>query len=54
MIVQKSSAHAGEVKSFLKWALTKGQHVEGALKLLYIPIPKVVEKAGIKTLGKIH
>ena len=41
-------------KSFLKWALTKGQHVEGALRLLYIPIPKVVEKAGIKTLAKIH
>lgn len=53
-IVQKSSAHAAEVKSFLKWALTKGQHVEGALRLLYIPIPKIVEKAGIKTLGKIH
>ena len=53
-IVQKSSEHAADVKAFLKWALTKGQRVPGALKLLYIPIPKVVEKAGIKTLAKIH
>jgi phosphate transport system substrate-binding protein len=54
VIVQKSTSHAAEIKSFVKWALTKGQRVPGALKLLYIPIPKVVEKAGIKTLSKIH
>jgi phosphate transport system substrate-binding protein len=53
-IVQKSTDHASEIKAFLKWAVTKGQKVPGALKLLYIPIPKVVEKAALKTLSKIH
>ena len=40
VIVQKSTEHAGDVKSFIKWALTKGQHVDGSLKLLYVPIPR--------------
>ena len=54
VIVQKSTDHASDIKAFIKWAVTKGQHVPGALKLLYIPIPKVVEKAALKTLPKIH
>ena len=32
----------------------QGPDVEGAQRFLYIPVPKVVQKAGIKTLGKIH
>jgi phosphate transport system substrate-binding protein len=54
IIIQKSTPNASALKAFVKWAVTKGQHVDGALKLLYIPIPKVVEKAAIKTLKKIH
>jgi phosphate transport system substrate-binding protein len=54
VIVQKSSDKATELKSFIKWAVTKGQNVPGARRLLYIPIPKVVQTAAVKTLSKVH
>ena len=54
VIVQKSSGKASELKAFVRWAVTKGQTVPGALKLLYIPIPKVVQQAATRTLTKVH
>lgn len=54
MIMQKQSDKASELKAFVKWAVTKGQHVPGAQKLLYIAIPKVVQSAAVKTLSRLH
>jgi phosphate transport system substrate-binding protein len=54
VILQRSSDKATELKSFVKWAVTKGQTVPGARKLLYIPIPKVVQTAALRTLTKVH
>jgi phosphate transport system substrate-binding protein len=54
LIMQKRSARASELKAFVKWAVTKGQRVPGALKLLYVPIPQAVQKAATKTLSKVH
>ena len=52
MIVPKQSAKSADVKQFVRWALTKGQS-DGA-KLLFVPIPKVVLKASLKTLNLVH
>jgi phosphate transport system substrate-binding protein len=52
VIIPKQSAKAADLKKFVKWALTKGQ-VDGP-KLLFYPIPKVVLKASLKTLGLVH
>jgi len=55
VIVQKStSSNAEAVKAFVKWALTKGQTVSGAQKLLFVPIPKVVKTKALKTLTQVH
>jgi phosphate transport system substrate-binding protein len=55
VILQKNSgSNAGELKSFVKWALTKGQTVDGAQKNLFVPIPKIVQTKAIKTLGQVH
>ncbi|MBA3716806.1 MAG: phosphate ABC transporter substrate-binding protein PstS [Actinobacteria bacterium] len=55
VILQKSTgANAEAVKSFVKWALTKGQTVEGAQKLLFVPIPKLVQTKALKTLTQVH
>jgi len=40
VIVPKSTPKAAELKSFIKWALVKGQSF--GPKLLFVPIPKVV------------
>ncbi len=53
-LLQKSTDKASDVKAFVKWAVTKGQTVPGAQKLLFVPIPKVVQTAAIKTLSKVH
>jgi phosphate transport system substrate-binding protein len=52
VIVPKQTAKAAELKKFVTWALTKGQ-TDGP-KLLFSPLPKVVLKAGLKTLPLIH
>ena len=52
VIVPKQTAKAAELKKFIRWAMTKGQ-TDGP-KLLFSPLPKVVLKAGLKTLPLIH
>jgi phosphate transport system substrate-binding protein len=52
VIVPKQSSKSGEVKQFVNWALTKGQ--SAGPKLLFVPIPKVVLKASLKTLNLVH
>jgi phosphate transport system substrate-binding protein len=55
VLLQKNTgSNAGAVKAFVKWAVTKGQTVPGAQKLLFFPLPKVVQKAALKTLPKVH
>jgi phosphate transport system substrate-binding protein len=51
VIVPKSSPKAAELKTFIKWALTKGQSY--GPKLLFVPIPKVVLNASLKALPLI-
>jgi len=52
VIVPKQTSKATELKKFIRWALTKGQ--SDGPKLLFSPLPKVVLKAGLKTLPSIH
>ena len=52
VIVPKQTAKAAELRKFIRWAMTKGQ-TDGP-KLLFSPLPKVVLKAGLKTLPLIH
>src|SRR5690242_9514464 len=52
VIVPKQTSKAPELKKFVNWALTQGQ-VDGP-KLLFVPIPKVVLKASLKTTALIH
>lgn len=51
-IVPMQSQKAGDIKKFIKWALTKGQ-ADGP-KLLFAPLPKVVLKSSLKTLNLVH
>ena len=52
VIVPKQTSKATELKQFVRWALTRGQ--SAGPKLLFAPLPKVVEKASIKTLSLVH
>ena len=52
VIIPKQTSKAGEMKRFVKWALTKGQ--SDGPKLLFQPIPKVVLKASLKTIALVH
>jgi phosphate transport system substrate-binding protein len=52
-ILQKNGT-SSDTKSFVKWALTKGQSVPGSLKLLFVPIPKLVQTKALKTLAGVH
>ncbi len=52
VIVPKETSKAKELKQFVRWALTKGQ--ASGPKLLFAPLPKVVERASVKTLALIH
>src|SRR5512133_2571880 len=52
IIIPKQTAKAAELKRFVNWALTTGQ-ADGP-KLLFVPIPKVVLKASIKTTALVH
>jgi phosphate transport system substrate-binding protein len=52
VIVPKQTSHAGDLKSFIKWALTKGQ-TDGP-KLLFSPLPPPVLRASLKTIAGVH
>ena len=52
MIVPLKTGKAPELKKFIDWALTKGQSY--GPKLRFVELPKIVQKAGRKTLGRIH
>ena len=52
VIVPKQSSKSAELKQFIHWALTNGQ--SAGPKLLFVPIPKVVLKASLKTLNLVH
>jgi phosphate transport system substrate-binding protein len=52
VIVAKQTSKARELKQFVRWALTNGQ--TAGPKLLFAPLPRVVEKASVKTLALIH
>ena len=52
VIVAKKSGKAPELKKFVKWAATKGQSY--GPKLDFVPIPKIVLTADLKTLAKVH
>jgi phosphate transport system substrate-binding protein len=52
VIIPKQTAKAADLKKFVNWALTKGQ-VFGP-KLLFVPIPRVVLQASLKTTALIH
>jgi phosphate transport system substrate-binding protein len=55
VLLQKNTgSNVGAVKSFIRWAVTKGQTVPGARKLLFLPIPKKVKAAALRTLNKVH
>jgi phosphate transport system substrate-binding protein len=52
VILPTKSSKAQELKQFVRWAVTKGQ--TSGPKLLFSPLPKVVEKASLKTLGSVR
>jgi phosphate transport system substrate-binding protein len=52
VILPTKTAKAQELKQFVRWALTTGQ--SAGPKLLFVPIPKVVQKASIKALNQVH
>jgi phosphate transport system substrate-binding protein len=52
VIVPLKTDKAPELKKFIDWAVTKGQGF-GA-KLLFVTLPKPVQKAARKTLARIH
>ena len=52
VILPTKTAKAQELKQFVRWALTSGQSF--GPKLLFSPLPKVVQKASIKTLNSVH
>jgi len=52
VIVPKKSGHAAELKKFINWAVTKGQSF--GPKLLFVPLPKLVQRAARKTTARLH
>jgi phosphate transport system substrate-binding protein len=54
VIVPRKSPKAAALKAFIGWAVTKGQHITGVSKRQYVPIPKIVQAAALRTLKKIH
>jgi len=51
VIVPKSTSKAKDIRTFVHWALTKGQTF--GPKLLFVPIPKVVLTASLKALTQV-
>jgi phosphate transport system substrate-binding protein len=52
VIVPQKTSKAPELKKFITWALNTGQSY--GPKLLFVPVPKAVKQAGLKTLAKVH
>src|SRR5919197_1837798 len=52
IILPTNTSKAKELKQFVRWALTSGQ--SSGPKLLFSPLPKVVQKASVKTLNSVH
>lgn len=52
VIVPLKTGKAAELKKFIDWALNSGQTY--GPKLLFVPVPKPVKAAGLKTLAKVH
>jgi phosphate transport system substrate-binding protein len=53
VIVAKQSSKAADLRKFIRWAITNGQKTQYTAKLLFSPLPPVVQKAAIKTLPLI-
>ncbi len=53
VIVAKQSSKAAELRKFIRWAITNGQNRRYTAKLLFSPLPAVVQKASVKTLPLI-
>jgi phosphate transport system substrate-binding protein len=52
VIAPLKSNKASELKPFIEWALNRGQSY--GPKLLFVPIPKAVKQAGLRTLKRVH
>jgi phosphate transport system substrate-binding protein len=52
VIVPLKTDKAADLKKFITWALGSGQSY--GPKLLFVPVPKAVKAAGLKTLAKVH
>jgi len=52
VIMPVKTSKAPELKKFVTWALNKGQTY--GPPLLFVPVPKAVKQAGLKTLAKVH
>ena len=52
VILPLKTDKAAELKKFVDWAVTKGQSY--GPKLLFVPLPKIVQQAARKTLGRVH
>jgi len=52
VILPTKTSKAQELKQFVRWAVTKGQ--TSGPKLLFSPLPKVVQKASLKTLDSVR
>jgi phosphate transport system substrate-binding protein len=52
VIMPVKTSKAPELKKFVTWAMNKGQTY--GPPLLFVPIPKAVKAAGLKTLAKVH
>ena len=54
VIVPLQTSKASDLKTFIDWAVTKGQKYGLQPGLLFLPLPKVVVKAARKTLARVH
>ena len=52
VVVPLKSGKAPELKKFIDWAVTKGQSF--GPKLLFVPLPKLVQKAARRTNARLH
>jgi phosphate transport system substrate-binding protein len=52
VILPTKTSKAQELKQFVRWSVTKGQ--TSGPKLLFSPLPKVVQKASLKTLDSVR
>jgi phosphate transport system substrate-binding protein len=52
VILPLKTGKAAELKRFVDWAVTKGQSY--GPKLRFVQLPKIVQRAARKTLGRVH